>query len=164
MGAIAADTTPLNYLILIEAAEILPRLYGNVLIPPAVRDELAHANTPDVVRTWIAQAPSWLRIASLKQPVDPVLLRLDAGEREAISLASELQAELVLIDERDGAMAARQLGLRVTGTLAVLDLAAARGWIDLRAMFNRLRQTTFRAPLRLMASMLEQDAQRIKQK
>ena len=162
MGTIAADTTPLNYLILIEAAEILPRLYGNVLIPPAVRDELAHPNTPEVVLTWIAQAPPWLRIASLKHPVGPILLRLDAGEREAISLVSERQAELVLIDERDGAMAARQLGLRVTGTLSVLDLAAARGWLDLRAMFKRLRQTTFRAPLRLMASMLEQDAQRTK--
>jgi predicted nucleic acid-binding protein len=90
-------------------------------------------------------------------------LRLDAGAREAISLASELQVDLVLVDERDGAMAARQLGLRVIGTLAVLDLAAARGWLDLKTVFTRLHHTTFRAPLRLMVAMLEQDAQRIKE-
>jgi predicted nucleic acid-binding protein len=162
MGPIAADTTPLNYLVLIEAVEILPQLDGIVRIPPAVRDELAHPNTPLRVRTWIAQPPSWLRIVTLNLPVDPVLLGLDAGEREAIALASELRAELLLIDERDGASAARQRGLLVTGTLAVLDLAAARGWVDLRTMFERLRQTTFRPPLRLMASMLEQDARRKK--
>ena len=87
-------------------------------------------------------------------------MRLDVGEREAIAL--ELRAELLLIDERDGAAAARERGLAVTGTLAVLDLAAARGWLDLKVMFERLRQTTFRPPLRLMTSMLEQDVQRKK--
>ncbi|MCU1242107.1 MAG: hypothetical protein JWO71_2833 [Candidatus Acidoferrum typicum] len=46
MQSIVADTTPLNYLVLIQAAEILPNLYGTVLIPPAVKAELAHANTP----------------------------------------------------------------------------------------------------------------------
>jgi predicted nucleic acid-binding protein len=51
MQAIIADTTPLNYLVLIEAVEILPKLYGRVLIPPAVKIELEHSNTPDPVRT-----------------------------------------------------------------------------------------------------------------
>src|SRR5438552_1647227 len=45
MQSIVADTTPLNYLVLIQAAEILPNLYRTVLIPPAVKAELAHANT-----------------------------------------------------------------------------------------------------------------------
>ncbi|SRR5713101_670814 len=160
MRAIVSDTTPLNYLVLIEAAEILPQLYGTVLIPTAVRDELAHPSTPELVRVWIGQPPSWLRIVVLQRPVDSSLLNLDAGEREAISLASEQQARLLLIDERDGATAARRQGLTVTGTLAVLDLAASHGLVNLETMFDRLRQTTFRLPLRLMAHMLEQDAQR----
>jgi predicted nucleic acid-binding protein len=62
MQSIVADTTPLNYLVLIQAADILSSLYGKVLIPPAVKAELAHANTPDVVRTWISQPPSWLEM------------------------------------------------------------------------------------------------------
>jgi len=59
MRAIVADTTPLNYLILIEAAEILPQLYGNVLIPPAVEQELTHPAAPDLVRAWMAHGPAW---------------------------------------------------------------------------------------------------------
>lgn len=163
MQSIVADTTPLNYLVLIQAAEILPNFYGKVLIPPAVRAELAHANTPDIVRAWISQPPTWLEVVSLKKPVDSDLSHLDAGEREAISLAFELQAGLLLMDERDGVTLARQRGLKVVGTLAALDLAALRGLVDLQTMFDRLRETTFRSPHRLMSSMLEQDAERRRQ-
>jgi len=127
-----------------------------------VKAELAHANTPAVVRAWISQPPAWLEVVSLKQPVDSALEHLDAGEREAISLASELQAILLLMDERDGVTIARHRGLKVVGTLAALDLAAAHGLVDLRTMFDRLRATTFRSPVRLMVSMLEQDAERKK--
>src|SRR5712671_2001088 len=131
MQSIVSDTTPLNYLVLIQAAEILPNLYGRVLIPSAVKAELSHANTPDIVRAWISQAPSWLEVVPLKQPVDSTLSHLDAGEGEAISLTRQLEATLLLMDERD-------------------------------VMFDRLRQTTFRSPLHLMASMLEHDAERKK--
>ena|SRR5258708_6016206 len=62
MQSIVADTTPLNYLVLIQAADILPELYRTVLIPPAVKAELAHANTPAVVRAWISQPPAWLEV------------------------------------------------------------------------------------------------------
>jgi predicted nucleic acid-binding protein len=83
---------------------------------------------------------------------------------EAISLASELQAILLLMGERDGVIIARQRGLKVVGTLAALDLAAALGLVDLQTMFDRLRATTFRSPLRLMMSMLEEDAERKKRR
>src|SRR6266566_5310324 len=163
MQAIVADTTPLNYLVLIQAADILPSLYRRVLIPPAVSAELAHANNPHCrARAWISQPPQWLEVVGLKQPVDPALAHLDAGEREAISLASELQAILLLMDERDGVIIARHRGLKAVGTLAALDLAASHGLIDLQIMFDRLRATTFRSPVRLMMRLLEQDAERKK--
>jgi predicted nucleic acid-binding protein len=95
-------------------------------------------------------------------PIASSLSHLDAGEREAISLASEVEASLLLMDERDGVSVARRLGLTVIGTLSVLDYAAARGLVDLQIMFDRLRQTSFRSPVQLMASMLEQDTQRRK--
>jgi len=76
--------------------------------------------------------------------------------------ASELQATLLLMDERDGVTIARHRGLKVVGTLAALDLAAAHGLVELQTMFERLRATTFRSPVRLMVSMLEQDAERKK--
>jgi hypothetical protein len=57
MQSIEADTTPLNYLVLIQATNILPELYRTVLIPPAVKAELAHATTPAIVRAWICLGP-----------------------------------------------------------------------------------------------------------
>src|SRR5207245_9963697 len=57
MQAIVADTTPLNYLVLIQAADILPKLYRTVLIPAAVKAELTHANTPAIVRVDFAASP-----------------------------------------------------------------------------------------------------------
>jgi predicted nucleic acid-binding protein len=162
MLPIVADTTPLNYLVLIGAVEVLPRLYGRVLIPPAVKAELSDPHAPSQVRAWVLQPRSWLHVVPLRVPADSSLMHLDAGERDALALAAEQQACLLLMDERDGAAAARARNLRVVGTLAVLDIAAARGWTDLPSMFSRLRQTTFRSPHRLMATMLEQDAQRKK--
>lgn len=159
MRVIVADTTPLNYLILINAAEILPQLYENVLIPPAVYDELSHRKAPDLVRAWIAQRPSWLDVAKPELSA-PSLLYLGAGEREAIALAAERHTNILLMDDRDGVAMARQRGLTVVGTLAVLDQASVRNLIDLPTMFDRLFQTTFRSPRRLMRTMLEQDAQR----
>src|SRR5260370_42220285 len=71
-------------------------------------------------------------------------------------------ATLLLMDEREGVTIARHRGLKVVGTLAALDLALAHGLVELQTMFERLRATTFRSPVRLMMSMLEQDAERKK--
>ena len=79
-------------------------------------------------------------------------------EAQAIGLALERRADLLLMDERDGTIAARALGLTVTGTLGVLDRAAFLGLADLPTMFARLCNTNFRSPVRLMATMLEEDA------
>jgi predicted nucleic acid-binding protein len=162
MPPIVADTTPLNYLVLIEAAEVLHRLYIRVLIPPSVLAELSGPDAPAQVRTWALQPRNWLRVAPLQAPADSALKHLDPGERDAIALAAEQQASLLLMDERDGVAAARARNLKVIGTLGVLDIAAARGWLDLQDMFTRLRQTTFRSPQKLMATMLEQDVLRKK--
>lgn len=152
MRAIVSNTTPLNYLVLIEAFEILPRLYRNVFIPLAVRNELAHADAPDVVRKWISNPPSWLQVATLSRPPDPALLTLDPGEHEAIALTSELRDCLLLMDERDGVGIGRNRGLRVIRTLAVLEAAASHDLLDLEIMFERLRKTSFRSPHRLMGN------------
>jgi hypothetical protein len=90
------------------------------------------------------------------------LIALVAAEREAISLASKVQAILLLMDERDGVTIARHRRMKVVGTLAALDLAAAHGLVDLQTMLDRLRAPAFRSPRRLMASTLEQDAERMK--
>ena len=62
MRIVVADTGPLHYLVLIEAIELLPRLYGKVLVPEVVCAELAHPRTPAPVRTWLATNPIWLEV------------------------------------------------------------------------------------------------------
>jgi predicted nucleic acid-binding protein len=161
MAVIVSDATPLNYLVEIRAADVLPQLYGRVIIPPAVRAELSHAKTPKAVREWLSKSPAWLEVVAPSIIPPASLTELDAGEMEAITLALQSCADLLLIDERDGT-AARGLGLTTTGTLGVLDLAATRGLIDLRVMFARLQETTFRGPTKLMAQLLEQEAERKK--
>ena len=115
-----------------------------------------------VGKSLAAQPPSWLEVVNSTLPPDPALSHLDVGEAQAIALGLEHRADLLLLDERDGTVAARERGLAVTGTLGVLDRAAALGWVDLPTLFARLRRTTFRSPMRLMATLLEQDAARKK--
>jgi predicted nucleic acid-binding protein len=68
---------------------------------------------------------------------------LHEGERAAISLASELKADLLLIDESDGRSAALARHLQVTGTIGILQRAAEQGWLDLADAFERIKQTDF---------------------
>jgi len=109
---VIADTTPINYLVLIDRADLLPQLFGPVLIPPAVFNELQEPETPELVREWVAKAPSWLRVQCLRSRPDPSLDHLDSGEREAIALAEEVKADQLLIDEADARReAARESGV-----------------------------------------------------
>jgi predicted nucleic acid-binding protein len=161
MRPVVADTGPLNYLILIEAVDVLPRLFSPILIPAGVRDELSHPKAPTPVCSWVGHPPAWLNIVSLGSFPATGPSALDHGERQAIALAVQQQAAL-LIDDREGVLQARRISLEVIGTLAVLVRAAQRGWVQLPEMFRRLRATSFRSPVHLMARMLEEDALRKK--
>jgi predicted nucleic acid-binding protein len=145
MRLVVADTGPLHYLILTGDIALLATLFDRVLIPQTVRDELAHRNAPDLVREWIAQTPAWLEVRPNpdRDSGDRMMVALDDGEQAAIALAIAVEADLVLMDDRDGVAVARQKGLAVTGTLGVLDLATRRGIINLAEAFTRLKATSF---------------------
>jgi predicted nucleic acid-binding protein len=116
---VVADTSPLNYLLLIDEIDLLPAIFGQVLLPQAVFQELAHAKTSPRVRQWVADLPTWLEVRTAVSVADAALLRLDIGEREAIQLALELGVRTVLIDEADGRQLAEKLHLDVPGTLGI---------------------------------------------
>jgi predicted nucleic acid-binding protein len=97
---VVADTSPLNYLVLVGEAEILKRLYGRVVIPEAVLRELQHPQTPAEVAVWIAQRPGWLQVQRTMTVPDDGLRLLGQGEREAITLAGQHGPECVAADGR----------------------------------------------------------------
>jgi hypothetical protein len=84
---VIADTSPINYLILIGHDAVLPVLFGKVILPTVVRDELARPKAPVAVREWIADPPDWLEVRPAAQGNDVSLAGLDDGERAAILLA-----------------------------------------------------------------------------
>lgn len=142
---VVADTSPLNYLILIGYVDVLEALYRHVTIPPAVRDELLHPSAPPSVRAWMQTPPHWLEVRTPGHTTLTLSTDLDEGEREAIALACENGAgSTLIIDERAGRREAMRLGLRITGTLAILEEADKRGLLDLRQAIERLRRTTFK--------------------
>lgn len=140
---VIADTTPLNYLILIDLVGVLPQLYGRVLIPTAVWEEFQRPETPEAVRAWVAQPPTWLEIRPVKRNPDPAVESLGAGEREAIALAEELHADRLIMDDRAARRIATQRNLTVIGTLGVLVEAAERTLVDFADATARLQQTSF---------------------
>src|SRR5688572_24062141 len=150
---VVSDTTPLNYLVLINAADVLPKLFDQVYAPSAVLRELVHAKAPAAVRQWAGAPPTWLTVAD---PVArlPSTARLDDAEADAISLAKERGISDVLIDEYLGRKVAESEGLFALPTLAVLERAAQRHLLDLAATVEALRRTSYRfRPERIEAAL-----------
>ncbi|CAN5482840.1 DUF3368 domain-containing protein [soil metagenome] len=152
---IVSDTSPINYLVLIREIELLPQLFGKVIIPQAVLDELQQMGTPEAVKDWIDSRPNWLKIQNAKA-IDQTIT-LGAGEREAISLAVELNADLVLIDDRKARRAAMTRGLNVAGTINILESAAKRGLVNLTEAFQKLEQTNFHIAPDLLTQILKRN-------
>jgi len=141
---VVADTSPLNYLILIGRVDILEVLYGSILIPHAVQDEMLSLKAPARVREWAVSPPEWLNIVSPSCVPIIALPRLDRGETEAILVASELSADWLLIDEAAGRDEAGRRGIKTIGTLGVLRAAHQSGLLDLRKSIDEIVKLGFR--------------------
>lgn len=157
---IVSDTTPINHLILVGKISILPELLGKVIIPSAVFQELQVAKTPKIVREFIGNLPEWLEIRQPQFLFDEDLNELDAGEREAIILAEELKADVLLMDERSGREAALKRNLPVVGTLGILERAAENGLLDFTETIQDLKANGFFIASALERDFLKRDAER----
>ena len=105
---VVANTSPLRYLILIEHVNVLPALYREVTVPPAVVTELTNERTPQEVRTWLMNKPQWLRVQAQRETLPQLRGVIDDGEREAIALAVEVRADALLMDDREDATRPRR--------------------------------------------------------
>ena len=123
---VVSDTTPLISLLKIERIDLLEKLFGQVLIPQAVFDELTVDERFVLEANQIRQ-----KIFIVIKPVENyksvnILKRatgLDQGESEAIVLTDELNADLLLMDEAKGRVVSSQMGLNIMGTIGVLMAA-----------------------------------------
>lgn len=152
---IVSDTSPICYLLLIDCIEVLQVLYGVVIIPQAVADELNAPESPPVVQNWIAQPPEWLQIQPVESLQSLEIGKLDPGEQEAIWLAEQLEADLVILDDKAARRIAMKRGLTVIGLLGILKDAAGIGLIELQPTFERLRAVGFWVAPSLLTQLLE---------
>lgn len=140
-----SNTTPLRYLIAIEQEHLLGKLFEKVFVPTSVQEELTDAKTPEMVRRWVASPPDWFEIRSVDEH-SPVTfpLTLHRGERQAILLAEELRADVLLMDEQVGRTIALSRNLPVSGTLGVLEGADTMGFVgDFPRTLQRLKSSGF---------------------
>lgn len=138
---VISDASPLNILIRLDFVDLLPRLFGSVLIPSAVADELRDPRAPVSVQKFMMRIPTWLNVESPTHLIG--MVGIDAGEQAAISLALERRADLLLIDDRKGRRAARQMKLKIVGTIGILEMAAHRKLVDLHEALEQLRRSDF---------------------
>jgi len=156
---VVSNSSPLVSLCAIGRLELLRNRYGTISIPRAVHYEVAvqGSGRPGAAEV---QTFDWNTFREGGNPNLATALqgKLDHGEAEAIALALELQADLLLMDERLGRIEAARFGLRFIGTLGVLIEAKARGHLqEIKPVLDELRTNAgFRMSEALRARVLQE--------
>ncbi len=127
MRKVMANTTPLIALANIDQLELLHKLYGTIIVPQAVMDEIIR----EPAKQRVCSA-SWIKVEMIQDQSqkDIFRARLHAGEVEVMILAREQKADLVIMDDDAAKKTAKFLGLNVTGTLGVLLKAKKEGYLE----------------------------------
>ncbi|MEM6432443.1 MAG: DUF3368 domain-containing protein [Cyanobacteria bacterium P01_D01_bin.115] len=128
---VVSDTSAISNLLVVGQLELIQRIYQQVVVPPAVDQEVRALQNFGIELTAYTSA-AWL---SVQVPTDSLLVNklkeaLDDGETEAIALALQLKADRLLIDERLGRLVAVQYGLNITGISGVLKTAKVLGLVS----------------------------------
>ncbi|HZZ41711.1 MAG TPA: DUF3368 domain-containing protein [Tepidisphaeraceae bacterium] len=156
MAIVISDTSPIRALAHLGLLDMLGVLYGTVIVPPDVADELRRPGKRFPALD-IGQYPFFLiRSPSDLSAVAPFSTGLHAGELAALALALELNADTLLIDERLGRDVARHLGIHIVGVLGVLLQAKQIGQLHaIRPLMDRLMdELDFRVSETLRAHIL----------
>ncbi|NET62383.1 MAG: DUF3368 domain-containing protein [Symploca sp. SIO2E6] len=156
---VVSDTSPITNLSAVGALELLHQLYDRVIIPQGVYDEMASLGY-QVPGTVEVQTLDWIenRTVENRQGVEELRADLDMGEAEAIILALELDADLLLLDERRGRRVALEVGVKkISGLLAVLQEAKRKGLIlEIKPILDRLiSENNFRISVSLYNRVLQ---------
>lgn len=142
---IISDTSAVSYLLQINEFVLLQKLYGKIIIPDMVFKELAlmeshHSELSILINNEVIEVRT---ISNISLYEELFSTGLDDGEKEAISLAVELHADLLLIDESKGRAVAKQMGIPHRGILGLLLEAKINGFIQLvKPLLQKLRNDT----------------------
>jgi predicted nucleic acid-binding protein len=162
---IVSDTTPISELAKVDHLDLLPKLFGKVVIPQGVFNELQVGEHPAAK---LVQDLSWLEVVTVdnQQLVRELQqsFKLDLGESEAIALAEEIRASQLLIDERAARKVAMARKLPLIGTVGILLLAKRRGLLDsVKDVLDEMKAQGMRISDRLYVQVLtlaqEQDGE-----
>jgi uncharacterized protein len=153
-----SNTSPIFYLSTIGQLDLLRQLYGKIIIPNAVFNEITSVGNTDASAA-IVPTLSWIQTQPVSDQafIHTLSVELDPGEAEAIALAVELKANRLLIDERLGRAAAMRSSLQVTGVLGILIAAKRRKLIqEVKPLLDALiQQVGFWVDERLYAEVLQ---------
>ena len=131
MRKVIVNATPLIALCHVKRLSLLQELYGEIVIPKAVYDEIA-VKEDSVCKIEVERSWEWIKIQEVQKNIGKQLFKsqLHAGEVEVMLLAMEQNADVVIIDDKNAKNYAKYLGLPVTGTLGILMKAKQCGYIE----------------------------------
>jgi predicted nucleic acid-binding protein len=155
---VVTNSGPLIALARIGRLELLHALFGKLCVPPAVREEVVASGHGRPGAKEIGAA-DWVETVHVRDRTAVQLLhdRLAMGESQALVLAIEMKADLLLMDEARGRRIAEARGLNVSGTIGVLVAAKRRRLIPaVTPVLDQLLAAGFR-----MSEDLYQTGQRL---
>ncbi|MBI5787511.1 MAG: DUF3368 domain-containing protein [Candidatus Schekmanbacteria bacterium] len=159
MPKVVSNSSPLIHLAKIGRLDLLKDLFGTIIIPESVYRECVAEGKGREEITLIRDA-DWLLVSQVneKNLVRLLLTSVDAGESEAIALALEIGADLILLDDSDAREKARLYGLTMTGTIGVLLRARREGKLSsFTEELDKLERNSFRISKALKSRLLTED-------
>lgn len=140
MPKVVSNTTPIISLLKLSQLNILKELYSEVLLPYAVFQEIEAGKNKMYYQD--LSIIDWIKIVEIQdRNALKYFLDLDTGEAEAIVLATEIRADLIIIDEKLGRFHAKHADLKVTGTIGILVKAKKQGIVkDLKPLLYELTE------------------------
>ncbi|NLQ04812.1 DUF3368 domain-containing protein [Cylindrospermopsis raciborskii] len=145
MPNVIINTSPMQYLYQVNLLSLLPKLYGEIIVPQSVVDELEVGRSLGVALPNI-NSLNWVSIQQARsQQILPLVTELGAGEREVLALGVETTDSLLILDDALGRSYANLLGLQLTGTLGIILKGKQQGYLsEVALILEKLNALQFR--------------------
>lgn len=156
MNSVVCDTGPVNYLIQIDCIHVLEILFRPVFLPGACHRELLDEMAPAGVREWASEIPHWISVIESEEFSPSLAKGLSPADSAVITIAAETN-RVLLMDALAGRRHAQSTGIKIVGTIGILELAGRTRLVSLREALSRLQQTNIRISDELYLKVLERN-------